>query len=194
MMHFILSGCTAVEICHSDHFAVRHACGHAHTKLNVQSLQVCNVSDVPLGEDNFGDRCSHLTFNAILCTLPLSSRYPAKVPQYFLHLAGSTDGIGKHTAERLAKLGATVLVHGRSKEKAGNAAQSIKKASGNQDVHSFAADLSSMAQVRQLASDVKAAHPKINVLSNNAGVFAERMQVSIGKIFQKWLSLQRMNA
>lgn len=26
---------------------------------------------------------------------------------------GSTDGIGKHTAERLAKEGATVLVHGR---------------------------------------------------------------------------------
>ena len=105
---------------------------------------------------------------------------PAVVPKTPRNLAGSTDGIGKHTAERLAKLGATVLVHGRSKEKAGNAAQSIKKASGSQDVHSFAADLSSMAQVRQLASEVKAAHPKINVLSNNAGVFAERMQVSVG--------------
>ena len=28
-------------------------------------------------------------------------------------VTGSTDGIGKHTAERLAKDGATVLVHGR---------------------------------------------------------------------------------
>lgn len=28
-------------------------------------------------------------------------------------VSGSTDGIGKHTAERLAKDGATVLVHGR---------------------------------------------------------------------------------
>ena len=28
-------------------------------------------------------------------------------------VTGSTDGIGKHTVERLAKDGATVLVHGR---------------------------------------------------------------------------------
>jgi hypothetical protein len=66
----------------------------------------------------------------------------------------------------------------RNKQKAGDAAESIKRASGNKDVHSFAADLSSMSQVRQLAAEVKAAHPKINVLSNNAGVFSERMQVS----------------
>lgn len=91
-------------------------------------------------------------------------------------VTGSTDGIGKHTAERLAKEGATVLVHGRNKKKARAAAESIKTVSGNQDVHSFAADLSSMAQVRKLAAEVKNAHPKINVLSNNAGVFAERMQ------------------
>ena len=101
------------------------------------------------------------------------------MPQCPRCYAGSTDGIGKHTAELLAKLGATVLIHGRSNEKAGKAAQSIRKSSGSQDVHSFAADLSSMAQVRQLASDIKAAHPKHNVLSNNAGVFAERMQVSV---------------
>jgi len=65
----------------------------------------------------------------------------------------------------------------RNKKKARAAAESIKTVSGNQDVHSFAADLSSMAQVRKLAAEVKNAHPKINVLSNNAGVFAERMQV-----------------
>ena len=31
-------------------------------------------------------------------------------------ITGSTDGIGLHTAKELAKLGATVLVHGRSAE------------------------------------------------------------------------------
>ena len=115
----------------------------------------------------------------------VSARCPAKVSQSPFSFAGSTDGIGKHTAELLAKLGATVLVHGRSKEKAVNAAKSIRKASGSQDVHSFAADLSSMAQVRRLASEVKAAHPKLNVLSNNAGIFAERMQVSFSIILNK---------
>ena len=29
-------------------------------------------------------------------------------------ITGATDGIGKHTAAQIAKLGATVLVHGRS--------------------------------------------------------------------------------
>ncbi len=68
----------------------------------------------------------------------------------------------------------------RNKQKAGDAAQSIAESSGNKDIHSFAADLSSMAEVRQLAADVQAAFPKINVLSNNAGIFAERMQVQCG--------------
>lgn len=67
----------------------------------------------------------------------------------------------------------------RSDAKANSAADSIKKSTGNDKVHAFGADLSSMAQVRSLAEEVKRAHPKIDVLSNNAGVFAERMQASL---------------
>lgn len=67
----------------------------------------------------------------------------------------------------------------RNEKKAGAAADSIRKASGNNNIHSFAADLSSMAQVRRLAEEVKKVHPKIDVLSNNAGVFAEAMQVGL---------------
>ena len=66
----------------------------------------------------------------------------------------------------------------RSEQKANAAAEEVKKAASSSDVHAYAADLSSMSQVRRLADTVKKAHPSIDVLSNNAGVFAERMQVS----------------
>ena len=67
----------------------------------------------------------------------------------------------------------------RNTQKANAAAEEVRKASGNKNVHPYAADLSSMAEVRRLADEVKQSHPNIDVLSNNAGVFAERLQVWI---------------
>lgn len=96
---------------------------------------------------------------------------------YFI--TGSTDGIGKHTAQALARLtGSTVLVHGRNAEKAQKAADEIKQSTGNQQVEAFGGDLSSLAQTRKLAEAVQEAHPSIDVLINNAGVFATRRQTT----------------
>lgn len=38
-----------------------------------------------------------------------------RVEEVVMLATGSTDGIGKETAVRLAEVGATVLVHGRAK-------------------------------------------------------------------------------
>lgn len=49
------------------------------------------------------------------CTKPTLSSHSMAVPllgKTFL-VTGATDGIGAHTAQRLAAQGATVLVHGR---------------------------------------------------------------------------------
>jgi len=43
-------------------------------------------------------------------------------------ITGSTDGIGKQTALALARLGATVVVHGRNPERAQAAAAALQKA------------------------------------------------------------------
>lgn len=92
-------------------------------------------------------------------------------------ITGSTDGIGLHTAKRLAKAGATVFVHGRNQQKADQAADSVKQASGSADVHALSADLASLDGVRQLADDVRhRCNDGINVLINNAGVFADSEQ------------------
>lgn len=90
--------------------------------------------------------------------------------QRIILVTGSTDGIGKLTARRLAEMGAAVLVHGRSPEKVQRVTAEIRGASGNRDISGFAADLASLAETRRLAEEVRANFEGLDVLINNAGV------------------------
>ena len=85
-------------------------------------------------------------------------------------ITGSTDGIGLVTAKTLAKLGHTVLLHGRSESKL-ETAKSMILATGPSRVETYAADLSVLGDVDKLCSAIKARHKSIDVLINNAGVF-----------------------
>ena len=87
-------------------------------------------------------------------------------------VTGSTDGIGKQTAHDLAAMGATVLLHGRSQERAVSTLQEIYAATGNDHLEYYLADFSSLAEVRRLAAEVQAKHRCLNVLINNAGIGA----------------------
>ena len=82
-------------------------------------------------------------------------------------VTGGSSGIGKATAERLAQLGATVVITGRDPARTHDAANQIRHHRDN--VQAFTADLSDQAQVRQLAADLLATLPRIDVLVNNAG-------------------------
>lgn len=93
-------------------------------------------------------------------------------------VTGSTDGIGKETARQLAALGATVLVHGRDAQRCEATRDELRQATGNPDVDSFVADLSSQRQVRQLAADILARYDRLHVLINNAGVILLQRQVT----------------
>jgi retinol dehydrogenase-14 len=86
-------------------------------------------------------------------------------------VTGGTGGIGKATATGLAALGARVGVVGRDRQRGAAAAADIEAASGNPAVDVFAADMSSQAEVRQLAEEVLAAYPRMDVLVNNVGGF-----------------------
>lgn len=88
-------------------------------------------------------------------------------------VTGSTDGIGKETAKRLAQMGATILIHGRSRERGEETLQELRKKTGNNDLGLVVGDLSSMAQVRGIAEQVRAEHDRLDILINNAGVVAE---------------------
>jgi len=85
-------------------------------------------------------------------------------------VTGATDGLGKAISVELARAGATVLVHGRSLERAEAAAADIRAASGSELLRTCAGDLASLAQVRSLAESVTASAPRLDVLVNNAGI------------------------
>jgi NAD(P)-dependent dehydrogenase (short-subunit alcohol dehydrogenase family) len=92
-------------------------------------------------------------------------------------ITGSTDGIGKQAALDLARMGARVLVHGRSEERGRRAVAEIKAATGAEP-DLFIADLSSQAQVRDLAAQVQARYDRLDVLVNNAGVVLPRRNLT----------------
>jgi NAD(P)-dependent dehydrogenase (short-subunit alcohol dehydrogenase family) len=84
-------------------------------------------------------------------------------------ITGATDGLGRALAERLAGLGMTVHLHGRSTEKLAAAAEEITATTGNERVHTHRADLASLAEVRALADEI-AALDALHLLVNNAGM------------------------
>lgn len=86
-------------------------------------------------------------------------------------VTGATDGLGRAVAERLAGMGATVHIHGRSADKLAATAREIVAATGNEAVHPHRADFASLAEVGALADEI-AALPALHVLINNAGIGA----------------------
>jgi NAD(P)-dependent dehydrogenase (short-subunit alcohol dehydrogenase family) len=107
-------------------------------------------------------------------------------------VTGATSGIGKATAQALAQMGATVVIVGRNPDKCAAAVSEIKHSSGNDAVEALIADLSIMAEVRQLASQFKAKYPQLHVLVNNAGAtFWKREVTSEG--FEKTFALNHLS-
>jgi NAD(P)-dependent dehydrogenase (short-subunit alcohol dehydrogenase family) len=84
-------------------------------------------------------------------------------------ITGSTDGLGRDVARRLAAAGARVLVTGRSAERGDSLVAEIAK-TGKGSAKFHRADLASLAEVRRLASDVLRDNPRFDLLINNAGV------------------------
>ena len=84
-------------------------------------------------------------------------------------VTGSTDGLGKAVAMKLAAAGAHVIVHGRNQERGAAVAQEIDalKLGG---AKFYAADFSSMAAVREFATAVLRDNKRIDLLINNAGI------------------------
>jgi NAD(P)-dependent dehydrogenase (short-subunit alcohol dehydrogenase family) len=84
-------------------------------------------------------------------------------------VTGSTSGLGEVVARRLGAQGATVIVHGLNEERGQQIAAEITKAGPGKAVY-YPGDLASLDQVAALARRVQAAHPKLHLLINNAGI------------------------
>jgi NAD(P)-dependent dehydrogenase (short-subunit alcohol dehydrogenase family) len=98
----------------------------------------------------------------------VTARRPLKLQGKTILVTGSTDGLGRLVARRLADAGAHVLLHGRNRER-GQAL--LKEIGGSAAGHAFyEADLASLAEVRKLAASVLKDHDRIDMLVNNAGI------------------------
>lgn len=86
-------------------------------------------------------------------------------------ITGSTDGIGKLAALKLAKDGNEIYLHGRDSKKLESVISEIKTKSNNDKIKGFIADLSDLNAVKQLAEQITNDVSKIDVLINNAGIF-----------------------
>jgi NAD(P)-dependent dehydrogenase (short-subunit alcohol dehydrogenase family) len=95
-------------------------------------------------------------------------------------ITGATAGIGRALAQRLAAAGPIALV-ARDREKAEAARSEILSAVPHASVEVHVADLSTQSDVRSLASQLTAAHPRIAALVNVAGVFSsQRVETADG--------------
>ncbi|TVT41651.1 SDR family NAD(P)-dependent oxidoreductase [Hymenobacter setariae] len=91
-------------------------------------------------------------------------------------VTGATSGIGEVTARELAQQGAHIIILARNAQKAQRTQQAIIAATGNERVDTVLADLSVLQQVRDIAAEIHAKYPRLDVLINNAGLMfgAER--------------------
>ena len=87
-------------------------------------------------------------------------------------ITGATDGIGKHLAKKLASQGHHVILHGRNSQKLKLTTQEVRAVSLRGRVSSYLADFSKLDDVYQFVEEIKRDFQSIDVLFNNAGLYA----------------------
>jgi NAD(P)-dependent dehydrogenase (short-subunit alcohol dehydrogenase family) len=87
-------------------------------------------------------------------------------------VTGASGGLGLETARALTAAGATVVIAARDVEKTRAAVQSIRDRVPTAALENLQLDLTSLASVRCCAAAFLAAHDRLDLLINNAGVMA----------------------
>lgn len=88
-------------------------------------------------------------------------------------VTGATDGLGKRVGSELAQRGATVLLHGRSRERLEATFEEVRNETGSEKLRYYLADLSSLEEARELAGRIFSDEERLDVLVNNAGIIAQ---------------------
>lgn len=84
-------------------------------------------------------------------------------------ITGATSGIGLAMARELAARRGYITLVGRNAAKLATVAEQIRNQTGNQNIDTILADLSTHAGVQLTAHEFKKRHTRLDVLINNAG-------------------------
>lgn len=86
-------------------------------------------------------------------------------------ITGSTDGIGQQTALELARMGAKVIIHGRTETKALETVARLASRVGKGELDWVGGEFTSLSEVKKMAEEINSRYDKLDVLINNAGVY-----------------------
>src|ERR1700676_1503376 len=97
-------------------------------------------------------------------------------------ITGGTSGIGDVAAERLAGMGARIVLVARDRTRGEDVLTRLR--SGNKSLaHSIHyGDLSRISEMKRLAAEIAAAEPRIDVLINNAGAMFGSRQTTVDNL------------
>jgi NAD(P)-dependent dehydrogenase (short-subunit alcohol dehydrogenase family) len=84
-------------------------------------------------------------------------------------ITGATSGIGRVAANRLAQLGARLVLVARDPARAEATLARLRAGASAAAHRAHYADLSRIAEVKRVAAEIAAAEPRIDLLINNAG-------------------------
>jgi len=93
-------------------------------------------------------------------------------------VTGATDGLGKRVALELAGEGATLLLHGRNRERLQATMEEVSEQTGSEKLRHYLADFSSLDAVHKLAQRILSDEDRLEVLINNAGIIVQERKES----------------
>ncbi len=106
-------------------------------------------------------------------------------------VTGATSGIGKASALKLARAGATVLVIARTAEKLEETLHEIDQLGGT--AQAYSCDVSDLTDVDNLIQQVLADHGHVDILVNNAGRSIRRSVVHAFDRFHDYERTMQLN-
>jgi NAD(P)-dependent dehydrogenase (short-subunit alcohol dehydrogenase family) len=93
-------------------------------------------------------------------------------------ITGATSGIGLVAAEKLARMGARVVIIARDRAR-GEATLGRLREAGPSVAHAVHyADLSTIAEMKRVSGEIGSAEPRVDVLINNAGALFSSRQLT----------------
>ncbi|HZC27534.1 MAG TPA: oxidoreductase [Actinopolymorphaceae bacterium] len=93
-------------------------------------------------------------------------------------VTGANSGLGYHTSLELARYGATVVMACRDLRRGEVALSEITKTVGRPELELRRLDLADLSSIRAFAMEMTTAHPRLDLLVNNAGIMGIPRQLT----------------